>query len=123
MERTLKLPHLEESNQTLKQIFWWRHSKVLIKTSRFFLVKVSWRKTHLGPGNIPKSEEEPINEIDRLAYIHDLAFQNSDDINERHRADQEMINRLKQLKNLAIPQIINYQNTTILQLSNYLKQK
>ena len=75
---------------------------------------------HLGPGtrldirlnenNIPKSGEEPINEIDRLAYIHDLAYQNSDDmgeaaaLNERHRADQEMINGLKQLKNLSIPQ-------------------
>ena len=69
---------------------------------------------YLGPGtrldirlnenNIPKSGEEPINEIDRLAYIHDLAYQNSDDINERHRADQEMINGLKQLKNLSIPQ-------------------
>ena len=69
---------------------------------------------YLGPGtrldirlnenNIPKSGEEPINEIDRLAYIHDLAYQNSDDLNERHRADQEMINGLKQLKNLSIPQ-------------------
>ena len=69
---------------------------------------------YLGPGtrldirldenNIPKSGEEPINEIDRLAYIHDLAYQNSDDIDERHRADQEMINGLKQLKNLSIPQ-------------------
>ena len=69
---------------------------------------------YLGPGtrldirldenNIPKLGEEPINEIDRLAYIHDLAYQNSDDIDERHRADQEMINGLKQLKNLSIPQ-------------------
>ena len=69
---------------------------------------------YLGPGtrldirlnenNIPKSGEEPINEIDRLAYIHDLAYQNSDDMGERHRADQEMINGLKQLKNLSIPQ-------------------
>ena len=58
----------------------------------------------LNENNIPKSGEEPINEIDRLAYIHDLAYQNSDDINERHRADQEMINGLKQLKNLSIPQ-------------------
>ena len=70
---------------------------------------------YLGPGtrldirldenNIPKLGEEPINEIDRLAYI-----QISDDmgeaaaLNERHRADQEMINGLKQLKNLSIPQ-------------------
>ena len=71
------------------------------------------KNTYLGPGTrldirldenqeIPKPGEEPINEIDRLAYIHDLAYQ-SDDINIRHKADQEMINGLKQLKNSSIP--------------------
>ena len=59
----------------------------------------------LDENNIPKPGEEPINEIDRLAYIHDLAYR-SDDINMRHKADQEMINGLKQLKNLSIPQRI-----------------
>ena len=59
----------------------------------------------LDEDNIPKSGEEPINEIDKLAYIHDLAYR-SDDINMRHKADQEMINGLKQLKNLSIPQRI-----------------
>ena len=59
----------------------------------------------LDENNIPKSGEEPINEIDQLAYIHDLAYR-SDDINMRHKADQEMINGLKQLKNLSIPQRI-----------------
>ena len=39
-----------------------------------------------------------------LAYIHDLAYQNSNNIEDRHRADQEMINGLKQLKNLSILQ-------------------
>ena len=58
----------------------------------------------LNENNNPKSGEEPINEIDRLAYIHDLAYQNSDDINKRHRADLDMIDGLKQLKNLSIPQ-------------------
>ena len=69
---------------------------------------------YLGPGtrldirldenNNPKPGEEPINAIDQLAYIHDLAYQKSDKIEDRHRADQEMINGLKQLKNLSIPQ-------------------
>ena len=45
--------------------------------------------------------------IDHLAYIHDLAYQNSNNIKDRHRADQEMINGLKQLKNLSIPQKLN----------------
>ena len=58
----------------------------------------------LNENNIPKSGEEPINAIDHLAYIHDLAYQNSNNIKDRHRADQEMINGLKQLKNLSIPQ-------------------
>ena len=58
----------------------------------------------LSENNIPKSGEEPINAIDHLAYIHDLAYQNSNNIKDRHRADQEMINGLKQLKNLSIPQ-------------------
>ena len=68
------------------------------------LAQVHVLDIRLNENNIPKSGEEPINEIDRLAYIHDLAYQNSDDLNERHRADQEMINGLKQLKNLSIPQ-------------------
>ena len=54
--------------------------------------------------NIPKPGEEPINAIDQLAYIHDLAYQKSDNISDRHEADIQMINGLKQLKNLSIPQ-------------------
>ena len=49
----------------------------------------------LNENNIPKSGEEPINAIDHLAYIHDLAYQNSNNIKDRHRADQEMIKRIK----------------------------
>ena len=30
----------------------------------------------LNENNIPKSGEEPINAIDHLAYIHDLAYRN-----------------------------------------------
>ena len=32
--------------------------------------------------NISKPREEPINAIDQLAYIHDLAYQNSNNIGE-----------------------------------------
>ena len=69
---------------------------------------------YLGPGtrldirltknNIPKLGEEPINEIDRLAYIHDLAYQKSSNIQDRHRADLARIEGLKGLKNLSFPQ-------------------
>ena len=59
---------------------------------------------YLGPGtrldirlNDPKPGEEPINTIDHLAY------QRLENIEDRHRADQEMINGLKQLKDLSIP--------------------
>ena len=58
----------------------------------------------LNENNIPKSGEEPINAIDHLAYIHDLAYQKSNNISDRHEADVQMINGLKQLKNLSIPQ-------------------
>ena len=34
--------------------------------------------------------------------MHDLAYQKSDNIEDRHRADQEMINGLKQLTNLSL---------------------
>ena len=69
---------------------------------------------YLGPGtrldirltenNLPKPGEEPINEIDRLAYIHDLAYQKSSNIQDRHRADLNMIEGLKGLQNLSFPQ-------------------
>ena len=113
-----KIPHIEES-QTLKLYFGGDIQKFSSKLPGFSWPKYLNKKhipgyAYLGPGtrldiglnenNIPKPGDEPINEIDRLTYIHDLAYQYSDDINERHRADQEMINRLKQLKNLSIPQ-------------------
>ena len=117
-QENFELPHLKES-QNLKHYFGGDIQKFSSKLPGFIWAKYSGEKhlpsyNYLGPGtrldirlnenNIPKSGEEPINEIDRLAYIHDLAYQNSDDLNERHRADQEMINGLKQLKNLSIPQ-------------------
>ena len=117
-QENFELPHLKES-QNLKHYFGGDIQKFSSRLPGFIWSKYSGEKhlpsyNYLGPGtrldirlnenNIPKSGEEPINEIDRLAYIHDLAYQNSDDLNERHRADQEMINGLKQLKNLSIPQ-------------------
>ena len=72
---------------------------------------------YLGPGtrldirtdeyNNPKPDEEPINAIYHLAYIHDLAYQRSENIEDRHRADQEMINGLKQLKEFINSSDIN----------------
>ena len=58
----------------------------------------------LDKNNQPKPGEEPINAIDQLPYIHDLAYQKSDKIDDRHRADREMIDGLKSLTNLSIPQ-------------------
>ena len=99
-------------------------SEVIFKSSPQNLPGFIWAKykgekhlpsyNYLGPGtrldirldenNNPKPGEEPINAIDQLAYIHDLAYQKSDNISDRHEADIQMINGLKQLKNLSIPQ-------------------
>ena len=112
------IPHIHES-QNLKKYFGGDIQKFSEKLPGFVWSRYPGEKhlpsyNYLGPGtrldirlnenNIPKSGEEPINAIDHLAYIHDLAYQNSNNIKDRHRADQEMINGLKQLKNLSIPQ-------------------
>ena len=112
------IPHIHES-QNLKKYFGGDIQKFSEKLPGFSWAKYPGEKhmigyNYLGPGtrldirlnenNIPKSGEEPINAIDHLAYIHDLAYQNSNNIKDRHRADQEMIIGLKQLKNLSIPQ-------------------
>ena len=55
----------------------------------------------LSENNIP---EESINAIDQLTCIHDIAYRNSDNIEGRHRAYQEMINGLKNLKNPLLTQ-------------------
>ena len=112
------IPHIHES-QNLKKYFGGDIQKFTSKLPGFIWAKYKGKKhlpsyNYLGPNtrldirlnenSIPKSGEEPINAIDHLAYIHDLAYQNSNNIKDRHRADQEMINGLKQLKNLSIPQ-------------------
>ena len=116
--RTFKVPCMK-SDQTLKQYFGGDIQKFSEKLPGFVWSKYPKEKhlpsyNYLGPGtrldirlnenNIPKPGEEPINKIDRLAYIHDLAYQNSSNIQDRHKADLDMINGLKQLQNLSIPQ-------------------
>ena len=108
-----------KSDQTLKQYFGGDIQKFSEKLPGFKWGKYKGEKhlpsyNYLGPGtrldirldenNIPKPGEEPINEIDQLAYIHDLAYKNSSNIQDRHKADLEMTNGLKQLQNLSIPQ-------------------
>ena len=98
--------HCIEPNQTLKQYFGGDIQKFSEKLPGFVWAKYPKEKhlpsyNYLGPGtrldirldesNIPKPGEEPINEIDRLAYIHDLAYQNSSNIQDRHTADLKMI--------------------------------
>ena len=113
-----RIPYIKKS-QNLKQYFGGDIQKFSSKLPGFIWAKYKGEKhlpsyNYLGPGtrldirldenNIPKPGEEPINAIDQLAYIHDLAYQKSDNISDRHEADIQMINGLKQLKNLSIPQ-------------------
>ena len=112
------IPHIHES-QNLKKYFGGDIQKSSQNLPGFIWAKYKGEKhlpsyNYLGPGtrldirlnenNIPKSGEEPINAIDQLAYIHDLAYQKSNNISDRHEADVQMINGLKQLKNLSISQ-------------------
>ena len=108
-----------KSKQTLKQYFGGDIQKFSEKLPGFIWSKYPKEKhlpsyNYLGPGtrldirltenNIPKPGEEPINEIDRLANIHDLAYQKSSNIQDRHRDDLAMIEKLKGLQNLSFPQ-------------------
>ena len=116
--RNFKVPCIK-SDQTLKLYFGGDIQKFSEKLPGFVWAKYPKEKhlpsyNYLGPGtrldirlnenNIPKPGEEPINQIDRLAYMHDLAYQSSSNIQDRHKADLDMINGLKQLQNLSIPQ-------------------
>ena len=112
------IPHIHES-QNLKKYFGGDIQKFSKNLPGFIWAKYKGEKhlpsyNYLGPGtrldirldenNNAKPGEEPINAIDQLAYIHGLAYQKSDNIEDRHRADREMINGLKSLTNLSIPQ-------------------
>ena len=103
-----KIPSLKKS-QNLKQYFGGDIQKFTSKLLGFIWEKykeehhLPWYN-YLGPNTLldirldenyqPKSGEEPINAIDQLAYIHDLAYQKSDNISDRHEADIQMINCL-----------------------------
>ena len=108
-----------KQKQTLKQHFGGDIQKFSEKLPGFIWSRYPKEKhlpsyNYLGPGtrldirldenNLPKPGEEPINEIDRLAYIHDLAYQKFSNIQDRHRADLAMIEGLKGLQNLSFPQ-------------------
>ena len=108
-----------KQKQTLKQYFGGDKQKFSEKLPGFIWSKYPKGKhlpsyNYLGPGtrldirltenNLPKPGEEPINKIERLAYIHDLAYQKSSNIQDRHRADLDMIEGLKGLQNLPFPQ-------------------
>ena len=107
-----KVPSIKK-DQTLKQCFGGDIQKFTSKLPDFIWEKYKGEHhlpsyNYLGPNtrldirldenNQPKPGEEPINAIDQLAYIHGLAYQKSDNISDRHEADIQMINGLKQLK-------------------------
>ena len=62
-----------------------------IKAENTFRVIIVLAQVHvdirLSENNISKSGEEPINAINQLAYIHDLAYQRSKNIKDRHRVN------------------------------------
>ena len=116
--QNFKIPELKES-QNLKSCLGGDTQKFSSKLPGFIWSRYPGEKhfssyNYLGRGtrldirlnenNNPKVGEEPINAIDHLAYIHDLAYQRLENTEDRHRADQDMINGLKKLKNSSIPQ-------------------
>ena len=51
----------------------------------------------------PLPDSIPVDKIDWLAYYHDLKYRDAgNDLNLKHQADREMIEGLKQLKNLTL---------------------
>ena len=95
---------IQKFSQNLRVFIWANIKEKNIYLHTTILGQVLVLTFRLDENNIPKPGEEPINAIDQLAYIHDLAYQKSDNISDRHEADIQMINGLKQLKNLSIPQ-------------------
>ena len=95
MKKISKFLNLKNHNQNLKSYFEGDIQKFSSKLQVLCGVDIQEKKhllsyNYLGPGmrhhiklsenNIPRSGEEPINAIDRLAYIHDLTYQNSGNI-------------------------------------------
>ena len=94
---------VEKFSEKLPSFMWSKYPKEKHLPSYNYLGPETRLDIRLDSNNIPKEGEEPINKIDRLAYIHDLSYQNSSNIQDRHKADLNMINGLKQLQNLTIP--------------------
>lgn len=53
----------------------------------------------LNPDDTPKEWSKPIDEVDQLAYHHDLAYRDNKDLPSRHAADRKMIEGLNQIVN------------------------
>ena len=94
----------QKFSEKLPGFIWSKYPKEKHFPSYIYLGPGTCLDIRLTANNIPKPGEEPINEIDRLAYVHDLAFQKSSNIQDRHRADLAMIEGLKGLQNLSFPQ-------------------
>ena len=88
--------------QSFQNFIWEKYKREHHLPSYNYLGPNTCLDIQLDENNQPKPGEEPINAIDQLAYIHDLAYQISDNISDRHQADIHMISGLKQLKNLSI---------------------
>ena len=95
---------IQKFSEKLPGFIWSKYPKEKHLPSYNYLGPGTRLDIRLDENNQPKSGEEPINAIDQLAYYHDLAYQNSNDLSDRHNADIQMINGLKQLKNLSMPQ-------------------
>ncbi len=53
----------------------------------------------LNPDDSPKENEEPINDLDKVAKIHDVAYRNAgDNLEAKHQTDREMLKDLKHVK-------------------------
>jgi hypothetical protein len=59
----------------------------------------------LNPDDSPKENEEPINDLDKVAKIHDVAYRNAgDNLELKHQADREMLEELRHVKPKTIPE-------------------
>ena len=94
---------IQKFSEKLPSFIWSKYPKEKHLPSYNYLGPCTQLDIRLDENNLPKQGEEPINEIDRLAYIHDLAYQKSSNIQDRHKADLDMIEGLKGLQNLSFP--------------------
>ena len=52
----------------------------------------------LDENDVPLPDSQPINRVDEAAYKHDIAYR-SENIDDRHKADREMIEAIKSIPN------------------------